>query len=91
MSQRDHAALADSLRTTYAEYADELARVADGGTVTRNTVIAASVIAASAVEVLAALPLSPWWQGYVSRWGDDVDRMISVGGAAELDTTTGGR
>ena len=89
MLQRDHAALADSLRTTYAEHVDELARVAEGGPVTRDTVIAASVIAASAVEVLAALPLAPWWLGFVAGW--DVDRMLSVARAAELDTTTGGR
>lgn len=75
-----------------AEHAAELARVADGGAVTRDTIIAAATIAATAAELLAALPLSPYWRGYVARWGDDIDRMLSIADAADIDTTnTGGR
>ena len=90
MPPRDVSMMAAALRSTFAEHAAELARVADGGDVTRGTVIAASVIAASAVEVLTALPLTAYWRGYVARWGDDVDRILSVGGAAELETTNTG-
>ena len=92
MPPRDVSMLADSLRTTFAEHAAELARVAEGGDVTRDTVTAACVITAGAVELLAALPLVPYWRGYVARWGDDVERMLSVADAADIDTTnTGGR
>ena len=85
MPQPKPAMLADAVRSTFAEHADELARVADGGAVTRDTVTAAAIYAACAVELLAGLPLSPYWRGYVAQWGDDVDRILSIASAAELE------
>lgn len=87
MLQRDPAALADSLRSTFAEHAAELTRVADGGTVSRDAVAAATLIAASAVELLAALPLTAFWRGYAAALADDVDRIRGIADAVELDTT----
>lgn len=91
MSQRDTPAmLADALRSTFAEHAAELARVVDGGPITRDTVTAAAIIAATSAELLTSLPLSPYWRGYLAWLGDDVDRILSIADAAELDTPAGG-
>lgn len=76
-----------ALRSAIAEHDAELIRVADGGTVSREIVTAAAMLAASAVELLAALPLSPFWRGYVAALADDAERIRGIADAAVLDVT----
>lgn len=65
-----------------AWHAGELARLADGGTVTGDSIAAASSIAAGALEVLTAAPLRPWWQGWAANLAGAVDGLCDLTGAA---------
>lgn len=78
-----HARLcARGLCVQWARHAGELARVADGGPVTADTVAAAALIGATAAELLTAAPLSPWWQGYAAHVGDALEGLCSLAGSA---------
>ena len=78
-----HARLcARGLCVQWARHAGELARVADGGPVTADTVAAAALIGATAAELLTAAPLSPWWLGYVAHVGDALEGLCSLAGSA---------
>lgn len=66
-----------------AWHAGELARLADGGTVTGDSIAAASSIAAGALEVLTAAPLRPWWQGYAANLSGAVDGLCDLASAAD--------
>lgn len=78
-----HARLcARGLCVQWARHAGELARVADGGPVTADTVAAAALIGATAAEFLASAPLSPWWQGYAAHVGDALEGLCSLAGSA---------
>jgi len=80
------AVCARALGDTLARHGGELARVADGGTVTGDTIAAAATIAALAVELLTNAPLLPWWQGYTANVGDAVDGLLDLSSAARSGT-----
>lgn len=84
------ATAARALCADVARHAGELARVADGGAVTGDSIAAAASIAADALELLTAAPLRPWWRGYAAGLSDAVDGLCDLTGAAWGGTAAAG-
>jgi hypothetical protein len=79
------AALAATLGATYTNHAAELARVADGGAPTAQTIDAAADVCRDAAALLSALPLTTWWQGWAASCADVVAVLCEATAGAELE------
>jgi len=77
--------LAAALCYEWARLAPAIAAAADGAPLTAATLEGAAALASSALEVVAAAPLAPWYAGYLAALCDhDAGGLLPLASAARL-------
>lgn len=79
---------AGGMCSAIVRHAHELARLADGGRPTADSLIAAAELAAEAGQLVRSCPLSDWWQGWAENHAsvrmDDLAIAARYGTAGNL-------